>query len=338
MFVSASIGIALSSSGDTAEEILRNADTAMYRAKSNGRARSEFFNEGMRERVVTRFEVENGLRKAIEEQQLVVYYQPVMSPSDNLVCGFEALVRWNHPTRGLIPPIEFIPVAEESEIIVLLGRWVLREACRQMAEWQRTLAPLRALTVGVNVSARQLSDPGLVEEVESALADFGLNPESLALEMTESSIMGNTQQTLATLDRLKAMNIRLEIDDFGTGYSSLSYLQRLPFDILKIDRSFIREMTAGNGSLDIVKAILQLAHSLNLQVIAEGVETEQQLCALRELGCDYVQGYFFSRPVDASAAERFCLEGCKPSFISVASGLVATEEPRRSEVPALSGL
>jgi diguanylate cyclase (GGDEF)-like protein/PAS domain S-box-containing protein len=329
MFVSASIGIALSSSGDTAEEILRNADTAMYRAKSNGRARSEFFNEGMRERVVTRFEVENGLRKAIEEQQLVVYYQPIMSLSDNDIHGFEALVRWNHPTRGLIPPSEFIPVAEESEIIVLLGRWVLREACRQMAEWQRTLAPLRPLTVGVNVSARQLSDPGLVEDVQSALADFGLNPESLALEMTESSIMGNAQQTLATLDRLKAMHIRLEIDDFGTGYSSLSYLQRLPFDILKIDRSFIHEMTAGNGSLDIVKAILQLAHSLKMEVIAEGVETEKQLCALRELGCDYIQGYFFSRPVEASVAERFCQEACESEFSSFGSDLVTTDEPGR---------
>ncbi|MGA2651127.1 MAG: EAL domain-containing protein [Terracidiphilus sp.] len=326
MFVSASIGIALSSSGNTAEEILRNANTAMYRAKTNGRARSEFFNKTMRERVVTRFEVENGLRKAIEEQQLVVYYQPIVSPSDNNILGFEALVRWNHPQRGLIPPGEFIPVAEESEIIVLLGRWVLRESCRQMAEWQRAFPPFRSLTVSVNVSARQLCDSRLVEEVESALADSGLNPESLALEMTESSIMGNAQQTLATLDRLKAMNIRLEIDDFGTGYSSLSYLQRLPFDILKIDRSFICEMAAGNGSLDIVKAISELAHSLKLEVIAEGVETEQQLVALRELGCDYVQGYFFSRPIDASATEKFCQEKGESGVISLASALVSIDE------------
>ena len=322
----ASIGIALSSSGNTAEEILRNANTAMYRAKTNGRARSEFFNKTMRERVVTRFEVENGLRKAIEEQQLVVYYQPIVSPSDNNILGFEALVRWNHPQRGLIPPGEFIPVAEESEIIVLLGRWVLRESCRQMAEWQRAFPPFRSLTVSVNVSARQLCDSRLVEEVESALADSGLNPESLALEMTESSIMGNAQQTLATLDRLKAMNIRLEIDDFGTGYSSLSYLQRLPFDILKIDRSFICEMAAGNGSLDIVKAISELAHSLKLEVIAEGVETEQQLVALRELGCDYVQGYFFSRPIDASATEKFCQEKGESGVISLASALVSIDE------------
>ena len=176
MFVSASIGIALSSTGDTAEELLRNADTAMYRAKTNGKARSEFFNKGMRERVVTRFEVENGLRKAIEEQQLVVYYQPIVSLNDKNICGFEALVRWNHPERGLIPPGEFIPVAEESDIIVLLGRWVLHESCRQMAEWQRSFASLRPLTVSVNVSTRQLSDSRLIEDVESALADSGAEP------------------------------------------------------------------------------------------------------------------------------------------------------------------
>jgi predicted signal transduction protein with EAL and GGDEF domain len=308
MFVSASIGITLNSIGDTAEELLRNADTAMYRAKTNGRARFEFFNEGMRERVVTRFEIETGLRKAIDGQQLVVYYQPIVSLSDHYICGFEALVRWNHPDRGLILPAEFISVAEESEIIVLLGRWVLRESCRQMAEWQSRCAFGRPLTISVNVSSRQLGDSCLVDEVESALADSGLNPESLALEMTESSIMGNAQQTLETLDRLRAMNVRLEIDDFGTGYSSLSYLQRLPFHTLKIDRSFIREMSNGNGSLDIVKAILQLAHSLNLEVIAEGVETEQQSDKLRQLGCDCIQGFLLSKPVDAKAAGMLLCE------------------------------
>jgi len=323
MFVSASIGIALSSSGDTAEELLRNADTAMYRAKTNGKARYEFFNEGMRERVVTRFEVENGLRKALEEQQFVVYYQPIMSVVDNNLCGFEALVRWNHPERGLIPPVEFIPVAEESEIIVFLGRWVLREASRQMSEWQRMFPSLRPLTISVNVATRQLSDSRLVEDVESALADSGLNPQSLSLEVTESSIMGNAQQTLATLDRLKAMDVGLEIDDFGTGYSSLSYLQRLPFDTLKIDRSFVREMAAGNGSLDIVKAILQLAHSLKLEVVAEGVETELQSGKLRELGCDYLQGYLFSKPVDAGAAEKLCRDACESGLNPIES-LLAT--------------
>jgi len=329
MFVSASIGIALSSTGDTPEELLHNADTAMYQAKTNGKARFEFFNEGLREKVVTRFEIETDLRKAIDAKQLVVHYQPIVSASDSHLCGFEALVRWNHPERGLIPPSEFIPIAEGSDLIVLLGRWVLVEACRQMAEWQKAFAPGPRLTISVNVSARQLNDSRLVEDVEFALAEAGLDPESLALEMTESSIMGNTEQTLAVLDRLKAMNIRLQIDDFGTGYSSLSRLQRLPFDFLKIDRSFIRELSSGNGSLDIVRAIMQLAHSLRLEVIAEGVETEEQLHTLRQLGCDDIQGFLFSKPVDAEAAKWLYRETCETGTFSLASPLVIAGKPGR---------
>ena len=246
------------------------------------------------------------MRKAIEENQLVVYYQPIVSLADLRIRGFEALVRWNHPERGLIAPSEFIPIAEESDLIVLLGRWVLREACRQMAEWQVRFAPDPPLTISVNVSARQLSDPRLTEDVELALAESGLKHEALALEMTESSIMGDAEQTLAALNRLKRMNIRLEIDDFGTGYSSLSYLQRLPFDILKIDRSFVSKLDAGGGSVNIVKAILELGHSFGMKVIAEGVETEAQLSSLRQLGCKYIQGYLFSRPLDADTAGWLC--------------------------------
>jgi diguanylate cyclase (GGDEF)-like protein/PAS domain S-box-containing protein len=327
MLVSASIGIALGSTGDTPEQLLNNADTAMYHAKTNGKARFEFFNEGLREKGVTCFEIESGLRKAIDENQLVVHYQPIVSASDNHLCGFEALVRWNHPERGLISPSEFIPVAEGSDLIVLLGRWVLVESCRQMAEWHKSFAPSPPLTISVNVSARQLSDSCLVEDVEFALAESGLNPESLSLELTESSIMGNTEQTLAILGRLKAMNVRLEIDDFGTGYSSLSRLQRLPFDTLKIDRSFIRDLSASNGSLDIVKAIMQLAQSLRLEVIAEGVESEEQLCSLRQLGCDHIQGFLFSKPVDADAAERLYGETREPGIFSPSSALVAAVKP-----------
>jgi diguanylate cyclase (GGDEF)-like protein/PAS domain S-box-containing protein len=323
LFVSASIGIALSSTGDTPEELLNNADAAMYHAKTNGKARFEFFNLGLREQVVTRFEIETGLRKAIDANQLVVHYQPIVSASDNHLHGFEALVRWNHPERGLIPPSEFIPVAEGSDLIVLLGRWVLVESCRQMAEWQKSFAPSPPLTISVNVSARQLSDSRLVEDVEFALAESGLNPESLSLELTESSIMGNTEQTLAILGRLKAMNVRLEIDDFGTGYSSLSRLQRLPFDTLKIDRSFIRDLSASNGSLDIVKAIMQLAQSLRLEVIAEGVESKEQLISLHQLGCDYIQGFLFSKPVNADAAEGLYLEACESGLFSSQSSLVS---------------
>ncbi len=325
MFVSASIGIALNCTGRTAEELLRNADTAMYRAKTNGKARAEFFNDGMREHVVTRFETETGLRKAIDANQLVVHYQPIVSLIDNRIRGFEALVRWNHPDRGLIFPSEFIPIAEECDLIIQLGRWVLRESCRQMAEWQRTFASAPPQTISVNVSSRQLSDSRLVEDVEMALAESGLNPESLAIELTESSIMGKGEQALATLDRLKAMNVQLEIDDFGTGYSSLSYLQRLPFDTLKIDRSFIREMSAGSRSLDIVKAVVELAHSLRLEVIAEGVEKEEQLGILREIGCNYIQGFLVSKPVDAAASEHLYREACESSLFSNAIGVLAAD-------------
>jgi diguanylate cyclase (GGDEF)-like protein/PAS domain S-box-containing protein len=329
MLVSASIGIALSSTGGTPEELLHNADTAMYHAKTNGKARFEFFSQGLREQVVTRFEIETGLRKAIDAHQLVVHYQPIVSASDGHLRGFEALIRWNHPERGLIPPNEFIPVAEGSDLIVLLGRWVLVESCRQMAEWQKTFATIAPLTISVNVSARQLNDSRLVEDVEFALAESGLNPESLALEMTESSIMGNTEQTLTILRRLKAMNVRLEIDDFGTGYSSLSRLQKLPFDSLKIDRSFIRELSAGTGSLDIVKAIMQLAHSLKLEVIAEGVESDEQLCTLRQLGCDHIQGFLFSKPVEADAAKWLYRESRDSGDSSPASPLLTAGIPER---------
>jgi diguanylate cyclase (GGDEF)-like protein/PAS domain S-box-containing protein len=322
MFVSASIGIALSSTGSTPEDLLRNADTAMYHAKANGKGRSEFFDDAMRERVIARFETETGLRKAIDAQQLVVHYQPIVSGVDHNVCGLEALVRWNHPERGLIPPGEFIPIAEESDLIILLGRWVLRESCRQMAEWHTSFPSVRPLTVNVNVSSRQLTDSRLVEDVELALAESGLDPKFLALEVTESSIMGNAEQTLATLDRLKAMNVRLEIDDFGTGYSSLSYLQRLPFDTLKIDRSFIRELSTGSDSLDIVRAIVEMAHSLRLEVIAEGVETEEQLRQLRELGCNYLQGFLFSIPVDAETAGWLYQEARGPWLCSPLIGSV----------------
>jgi diguanylate cyclase (GGDEF)-like protein/PAS domain S-box-containing protein len=327
MFVSASIGIALSSTSDTPEELLHDADTAMYYAKSNGKARFEFFNERLRKKGVTRFEIETGLRKAIDAHQLVLHYQPIVSASDNHLCGFEALVRWNHPERGLVPPSEFIPVAEGSDLIVLLGRWVLVESCRQMAEWQKSFAASPPLTISVNVSPRQLSDSRLMEDVEFALAQSGLHPESLALEMTESSIMGNTEQTLAILDRLKAMSIRLEIDDFGTGYSSLSRLQHLPFDFLKIDRFFIRELSDGNGSLDIVRAIMQLSRSLRLEVIAEGVESDEQLCSLRQLGCDYIQGFLFSKPVDAEAAECLYRQTCEIGLFSPSSALFAAGKP-----------
>jgi diguanylate cyclase (GGDEF)-like protein/PAS domain S-box-containing protein len=332
MLVSASIGIALSSINDTPEDLLHNADIAMYHAKSNGKARLEFFNEGLRKQVVSRLEIETGLRKAIDTQQLVVHYQPVVSVFDRHLSGFEALIRWNHPERGLLSPGLFIPVAEESDLIVLLGRWVLVESCRQMADWKKRFATGPPLTISINVSARQVSDFRLLDDVKFALTESGLNPESLALEMTESSIMGNAEQTLTILDRLKMMGVRLQIDDFGTGYSSLSRLQRLPFNALKIDRSFIRELgheneslNDENGSLNIVSAIMQLAHSLRLEVIAEGVETEEQLRSLRRLRCDNAQGFLFSKPLDAASAEKLYRAACETGLSAPAWPMVAAK-------------
>ena len=306
IFVSASIGIAFSTSAGKPEDLLRNADTAMYRAKTNGKARFEFFSEGLHEQAVARFETETGLRRALAAEQLEVYYQPIVSLSDARIRGFEGLVRWNHPQRGLILPGEFIPLAEESDLIVQLGRYVLREACRQTAQLVKGPCSLHPLTISVNVSSRQLSDPRLIDDVEAALAESGLKPEMLALEITESSIMSTSEQTLTTLHRLKSMGVELEIDDFGTGYSSLSYLQKLPFDILKIDRAFIRELSTGKESADIIRAIVELARSLKLRVIAEGVETAEQLSKLRDLGCNLFQGYLFSKPLAFSAVEA-CL-------------------------------
>ncbi len=316
IIISGSIGIALSSTGHSPEELLRNADTAMYYAKTNGKNRVEFFNEGMRERVINRFQIETGLRKAIDSNQLVAYYQPIVSLSTGRVRGFEALVRWNHPERGLIPPAEFIPVAEESDLICAVGDWVLHEACRQMADWQRKHPLFAGLSVSVNVSTRQMKDPRIIRQVEHALGQTGLNPNCLMLEMTESSMVGNTEQTLELLRRLKSLEVNLEIDDFGTGYSSLSYLQRLPFDTLKIDRSFTREIRAGNTS-NIVRVILNLAHSLGMDVIAEGVESEDQMQRLRNWGCNFVQGYLFSPPVPAHAAERLVHEPRSQALLPV---------------------
>jgi len=308
VFATVSIGIALNSSGGTPEELLRNADTAMYHAKAKGKARFAAFDEGMRERAVAHLEIETGLRKAIDGRQLILYYQPELSVTTRRVIGYEALVRWNHPERGILPPSEFIPVAEESELIVHLGRWVLREACRQMAEWHTKFEFDPPLTISVNVSPRQLNQGGIVEDVERVLAETGLTPECLKLEVTEGSIMQDAETALATLRRLKSLGIGLEIDDFGTGYSSLSYLQRLPFDTVKVDRSFIKELGASAESSEIVRTIMELARSLQMDVVAEGVETEDQFQQLAALGCNYVQGYYFSKPVSAPATQSLLLE------------------------------
>jgi diguanylate cyclase (GGDEF)-like protein/PAS domain S-box-containing protein len=315
IFVGVSIGVALRSSGDTPEELLRNADTAMYCAKSSGKGKFTIFTEGMRKQAVARLEIETELRKAIDDDQLVLHYQPQVCLVTNRLTGFEALVRWNHPERGMIPPCEFIPVAEETDLIVPLGAWVLKEACRQMAEWQSRSSVNPPLTIAVNVSYKQLTVAGFVESVSAVLAKTGLAAASLRLEMTESSVMKDPEESIETLNRLKRIGVGLEIDDFGTGYSSLSYLSSLPFDMVKIDRSFVTGLGTGEDRGEIVRSILELARSLGLEVIAEGVETEGELQKLLTLGCGRAQGYYFSKPVDPGAVPAMVeAENLKSAF------------------------
>jgi len=303
MFTSVSIGIALSATGyDQPEDLLRDADTAMYRAKALGKARYEVFDAAMRSRAVARLQLENDLRRAIEQQEIRVYYQPILSLQSGKLAGFEALARWLHPSSRLVSPSEFIPVAEETGLILPIGRQVLHEACRQMFAWQNQDASSPGLTISVNLSARQFMQPGLIEQVKQVLTATGLDPGLLKLEITESVMMENPDAATALLLQLSALGIALAIDDFGTGYSSLSYLDRFPFDTLKIDRSFVSGMGANGENSEIVQTIITLAHNLGMDVVAEGVEKPEQLAHLRTLGCEFGQGFYFSRPVDGYAA------------------------------------
>jgi diguanylate cyclase (GGDEF)-like protein/PAS domain S-box-containing protein len=304
IFATVSIGIAQGDSAGTSKDLLRNADTAMYYAKTRGKARFEVFDESMRGRAVARMELESDLRKGIEEQEFVVYYQPEVSLSTGKVVGYEALVRWNHPQRGLVMPGEFLPVAEETGLIVPLGRLVLREACRQMAEWHKKFGRDPRLAVSVNTSSRELADPDLIANVARVLKETGLDPASLRIEVTESSIMESQEVTSSALRRLRDLGVTLEIDDFGTGYSSLSRLHEYPFSTVKIDRSFIKDLETETESLHLVKTILRLAEGLGLTVVAEGIETPEQLAKLSSLGCGFGQGYYFSKPVDSRSTER----------------------------------
>jgi diguanylate cyclase (GGDEF)-like protein/PAS domain S-box-containing protein len=309
LFAGCCIGVAMGSSAGTPDDLLRNADTAMYDAKTHGRGAFALFNQGMRERAVARIEIETDLKKAIAGNQLEVYYQPEVSMSDHRIAGFEALVRWNHPARGLLYPGEFISVAEESGLIVPLGLWVLRDACRQMVVWQKSMPRIPALTISVNVSFKQLSTEGLGSDVEQILAETGLDPQCLKLEMTESAVIENAEVALVTLRRFKELKIGLEIDDFGTGYSSLGYLRQLPFDTLKIDYSFVKELGTNADSTGVIRTIFGLAKSLNMNVVAEGVETKDQLTRLKAMGCTLAQGFYFSKPVDATQATALIGDG-----------------------------
>ncbi|HTF23432.1 MAG TPA: EAL domain-containing protein, partial [Candidatus Limnocylindria bacterium] len=300
VFTSVSIGIALSTSAyEQPEEILRDADTAMYRAKSMGKARYEVFDADMRASVMARLQLETDLRRALDRGEFRNFYQPIVALVSGEIAGFEALSRWQHPTRGLVGPNEFIPVAEETGLIRELGWWNLREACRQISEWRASSIAHRHLTISVNLSAKQFLQPNLVEDIRKLLCELALPPEALKLEITESTVMADPSGAVEMLQQMKSLGIRLAIDDFGTGYSSLSYLHRFPLDTLKIDRSFISTMCEGGEGMEIARTILPMANNLRLDVVAEGVETVQQVAMLKKLECKYGQGYYFSRPLSA---------------------------------------
>ncbi|HJZ11538.1 MAG TPA: EAL domain-containing protein, partial [Acidobacteriota bacterium] len=299
IFTSASLGIAMSAPNyDRPEEILRDADTAMYRAKTLGKSRHQVFDTGMHARAVALLHLETDLRRALERHEFRVHYQPTVSLKTGKLTGFEALLRWQHPERGLVLPAEFIPNAEETGLIIPIGQWVLREACRQMRQWQSESQI--DLTISVNLSGRQFNQHDLVQKISDVLEETELSPYHLILEITESMLMENPESARAMLAELKMLNVDLHIDDFGTGYSSLSYLHHFPIDSLKIDRSFVSRM---GSDLEIIKSIVNLAHNLRMRVIAEGVETQQQCDQLRALHCEAAQGFLFSKPVDHKRAQ-----------------------------------
>ncbi|MGH9178640.1 MAG: putative bifunctional diguanylate cyclase/phosphodiesterase [Acidimicrobiales bacterium] len=297
--MTASIGVAAAAGGGRAEDVLRDADVAMYRAKERGRARIEIFDSAIRARLLARLETEQALRRALQDGQLRLHYQPIVRCSDARLLAVEALVRWERPGVGLVPPAEFIAVAEDSDLIIHIGRWVLAEACAQLGRWQAARPCLEGLRVGVNLSARQFTDPDLVSIVAEELARAAVPPHALCLEITESVLMEEVEATAETLRTLKQLGVGLSIDDFGTGYSSLSYLKQFPVDAVKIDRSFVSGLGTDPNDHAIVNAVLSLAHALSLEAVAEGVETDRQLHELRRLGCDGAQGFLLGHPEPA---------------------------------------
>jgi diguanylate cyclase (GGDEF)-like protein/PAS domain S-box-containing protein len=303
VFTTVSIGIALSQTGyDQAENLLRDADIAMYRAKARGRACYEIFHTGMYAHAVALLQLETDLRRAVDRQEFELYYQPIVSLKSCHITGFEALVRWKHANRGMVSPAEFIPIAEETGLIIPLGNWVMREACRQMRAWQVQF-PQTPLTMNVNLSCKQFT-PHLIDQIQQVLDETGVDTQHLKLEITESVLMENTDSAASLLAQIRALGIQLSMDDFGTGYSSLSYLHRFPIDTLKIDRSFTNKIDRDGEQLAIVRTIMTLAWNLGMEVIAEGIETPKQVAQLRALQCEYGQGYFFSPPVTGEAATQ----------------------------------
>jgi diguanylate cyclase (GGDEF)-like protein len=313
LFITVSIGISLyPDDGADAPTLLKNADAALYRAREQGGDNYQFYTADMNAKAMKRLTLESSLRRALERSEFEVYYQPVLDTNTRKIVGMEALLRWHHPELGLVQPIEFIPLAEDTGMIVPIGEWVLRTACAQSKSWQG--AGFAPLSLAVNLSARQFQQQNLSEMVVRILQETGLNAHDLKLELTESSIMKNAESAVRTLGELKAMGVKIAIDDFGTGYSSLGYLKRLPIDTLKIDRSFVRDVTADPDDAALVMAIITLAHNLRLKVVAEGVESEEQLSFLHLLRCDEWQGYLFSKPVPVEAFEELLLQEQNPAL------------------------
>jgi len=302
--VTCSVGVSFVMRGrQSGQDILQQADVAMFQAKNKGRSRVEVFDESLRAKSVARLEIYDDLRHSIDHDELTVHYQPIASVKDDRIVAMEALVRWNHPSRGLLGPMEFIPFAEETDLIFTIGRWVLHEACQTMAKWRRELPGAEDAYITVNLSAHQLSDPELLDSIAAALEESGLPPEALVMEVTESMLMSDTSASIAMLGGIHEMGVGLAIDDFGTGYSSLAQLKRFPVKILKIDKSFVDGLGTFDNDEAIVAAIVQLSKALDLVVLAEGVETPVQLQRVTELGCDLYQGYLMSRPTQADRVD-----------------------------------
>jgi EAL domain-containing protein (putative c-di-GMP-specific phosphodiesterase class I) len=317
----ASVGVTIyPEDGEDHETLRKNADIALYRAKEAGRDTFQVYAADMGQEASRRHSVGSGLRRALEQDQLRLHYQPIASTEAGDVVAVEALLRWEHPEQGLILPGDFISLAEETGVILPIGEWVLRTACTQAHEWEA--GGLRPLRVSVNISARQFRQPDLADVIARILKDTGLNPELLDLEITESAAMKNAAVTTALLRRLVEMGIRISIDDFGTGYSSLTYLKHFPIDAVKIDRTFVRELTTDQNDAAIAAAIINMAHTLDLRVVAEGVESEEQLQFLKLRGCDEYQGYLLSRPIPS--------DGIPPLVGESATSLVTTGRRRRN--------
>lgn len=313
VFTTVSIGIALSSTGyDRPEEVLRDADTAMYRAKMLGKARHEVFDKTMHAYAMNLLQMESDLRRAIERKEFILHYQPIVALETGTIAGFEALIRWQHPERGFVPPGDFISIAEETGLIIPIGQWVLEEACRQIHSWQEQFPQYPPLQISVNLSSKQFINPKLIDQIKEVMRETGVDPHSLKLEMTESMVMENFDTAIEMLQQLRKLGIELSIDDFGTGYSSLSYLHRFPISTLKIDRSFVSQMNDHSENAEIVRTILMLARSLKMNVVAEGVETIDQLTQLALLECEYGQGYYFSKPLAVEAVVKLLNE--HPTF------------------------